>query len=234
MFVIGCRPSGGLRPESARAALSSLLADVPFLPGATIDDWAAPSRRFALAWSAHDPAEVGGVRYVHTEDRRVALFAGRPIRRLDGGGADGRGPLDPRHYLSPAQRWAPALDGRVAAARCDDDAGELELFSDALGAYPLFRCSDDGATWYSNSAEALRGSAAHSSSTSAPWPRWWDAVGRWKGIRSGGRCAACPPARSCATARTARERASELLPAESVAAMFGARPPTPRRPRRRS
>src|SRR4051812_38161602 len=156
VFVIGCRPGGALAAGPAASAIASLLAELPFLRGAPVREWAAPSSRFALACAAHAPGDVGGVRYVHEEARGVALFAGRPIRWLDGARADGRGPLDPRHYLAPAERWAPALDGRATAARCDDTAGELELFTDALGAYSLFCAAAGGASWVSNSAEGPR------------------------------------------------------------------------------
>ena len=47
--------------------------------------------------------QIGGTRYVHHEQNRLALFAGRPIHWRADGTADGRGPLDARHYLRPAK-----------------------------------------------------------------------------------------------------------------------------------
>jgi hypothetical protein len=92
------------------------------------------------------------VRYVHAEAGRAALFAGRPVR-WSGERADGRGPLDPRMYLPPAQEWARDLDGRCAALRCTDDS--VEVFSDPLGAYPLYERRAGRVAWVSNSPLAL-------------------------------------------------------------------------------
>src|SRR2546429_6246459 len=91
-----------------------------------------------------------------SEESRLALFAGRPVR-WDAGGheADGAGPLDPRTYLEPSAAWRDALDGRWAAARYDDAARELEVGADALGAYPLFGAEAHGARWFSNAPAAL-------------------------------------------------------------------------------
>jgi hypothetical protein len=92
---------------------------------------------------AHPPERVGGVRYSVVDGGRFALFAGRPIR-WEGEEADGRAVLDPALYLDG---MPDGLDGRFAVVR---SGGEVQ--TDALGAYPVYRC--DG--WVSNSPEALR------------------------------------------------------------------------------
>ncbi len=155
-FVLGSRPSGGLDAAPAADALAGVLAREGFLDPAGLRRWRAPDGHAALAWAAHDPAQLGGVEYVHAEERRLALFAGRPVR-WDAGGreADGAGPLDPSLYLEPSTAWRDALDGRWAAARYDDDARELEVGADALGAYPLFTADVHGARWFSNAPAAL-------------------------------------------------------------------------------
>jgi hypothetical protein len=161
LFLLGWRADGGLHPEPARAALSGLLERLGFLDPARIETWAAPSGRCVLAAVAHAPEQVGGVRYTALEPARMALFSGRPFRWTGEEQSDGAGPLDPAAYLPPAEGWAPALDGRFAAARYDDADAVLEVVTDPLGAYPLFAAERDGARWVSNNPELLRrGSAA--------------------------------------------------------------------------
>lgn len=146
------------RADGARAegALAALLERLPFLEGARARGWRAPSGRAALAWAQHPAAQAGGVEYVHTEPARFALFAGRPILWSPDGSADGRLPLRPSTFLGSAQRWSDRLDGRCAVVRYDDAEAELELWTDPLGAYPVFTAQAHGATWMSNSAPALR------------------------------------------------------------------------------
>jgi hypothetical protein len=155
LFVVGWSPRGAADAGRAAGALRELLTSAGFLDPRRIETWTAPSGAAAAAWAQHDPAQTGGVRHAHFERDRLALFAGRPIRWV-GEEADGRGPLDPRHYLAPADGWVDAMDGRWAAARIDDAAGELEVAADAMGAYPLFRARDAGGTsWFSGNPEAL-------------------------------------------------------------------------------
>lgn len=128
----------------------------PFFAGELVESWAAPSGRMAVATLAHAPERLGGVRYRAARGDTLALFCGRPIA-WEGERADGRGPLDPSRYLEEPEAWAAALDGRFAVLRCDDAAGELAVVGDALGAYPLYAGNDAaGATWVSNTAEAVR------------------------------------------------------------------------------
>src|SRR6476660_256716 len=155
-FVLGWRPSGGLDVAPAADALAGVVARGGFLDPARLRRWSSPGGHAALAYVAHDPAQLGGVEYVHSEEGRLALFAGRPVR-WDAGGreADGAGPLDPTTYLEASIAWRGGLDGRWAAARYDDRARELEVGADALGAYPLFTAEAHGARWFSNAPAAL-------------------------------------------------------------------------------
>jgi len=151
LWVIGW--SGGLAPDPRRAreAVAGLLGALPFPPASEANAWQAPSGAAAAAWAAQP-----GPRYVDATQGRVALWSGRPLLWEAGDRADGRVPLDPGLYLTPAHRWADALDGRAAAAVYDDQARTLTVRADPLGAYPLYRASAGGAEWISNRAEPLR------------------------------------------------------------------------------
>ena len=50
--------------------------------------------------------------------------------------------------------WAPRLDGRCTVVRTDGIV--LEVFSDPMGAYPVYKSERDGVTWISNSADLLK------------------------------------------------------------------------------
>ena len=155
-FVLGWRAQGGLDVEPVARALGHITDRLGFLKRRRIERWTAPDARVALTWVAHEPDEVGGVRYVHVEPGRVGLFAGRPVRWPSNAAPDGRGPLDPGFYLQPFRAFEDELDGRWAAARYDAHDAELEMAADALGAYPVFVAEHGGARWFSNNATALR------------------------------------------------------------------------------
>lgn len=155
-FVLGWRAQGGIEVEPGVLALSEVTGRLGFLDPGRIQRWKASDGRAALTWIADDPGRVGDVRYVQAEPDRVGLFAGRPIRWTGATAADGRGPLDPAFYLRPFRTFCDELDGRWAAARYDAGEGELELASDALGAYPLFVAEHGGARWFSNNPTVLR------------------------------------------------------------------------------
>ncbi|MDX6664920.1 MAG: hypothetical protein QOG68_1126 [Solirubrobacteraceae bacterium] len=144
LFLAGSSAAGEADADRAAAVLESLRA--PFFGAEPVQRWTAPSGRTAAAWLAHAPERVGGVRYAASDGGRLALFAGRPIRWA-GEEADGRGPLDPAAYLEGVPD---GMDGRFAVLRAGDDG--IEVVTDALGAYPVFRCGG----WVSNSPEALR------------------------------------------------------------------------------
>lgn len=138
----------------ARRALAELLDELPFFDAAAIETWSAPSGRVEIATVAHGAEDVGPVSYSSLQERRAALFAGRPVRWQADGRADGLSALDPNSYHEPAERWAAELDGRCTVVRADDTT--LEIYVDPLGAYPVFEAEVGGARWFSNSAMALR------------------------------------------------------------------------------
>ena len=222
LWVVGWRAGGGIDPATPAGALRATLARLPFLPGEDLRSWAAPSRRAAAAWVAHAPGRVGGVEYAHQEERRLALFSGRPFAWGDDDEPDGLGPLDPRTYLRPLRELAPTLDGRWAAVRCDDDEGVLEAGTDALGAYPIFQArGGDGAVWLSNNPSALRplagegglDHAALASVLGAGWSLGGHPV--WRGVRR---------VRPGSVLRLGDGAAEErlLLPDHELARLFGA------------
>ncbi|MGI8595205.1 MAG: hypothetical protein ACR2ML_12730 [Solirubrobacteraceae bacterium] len=157
VFVVGFSEAGRADGKRAAGALRDLLVRVGFLEPGRVECWTAPSRTAAAAWAQHDLAQTAGVRYAHREERRLALFSGRPFRWTGDETTEGRTPLDPAFYLPPAEEWVDALDGRWVAARYDDDARELEVACDTMGAYPLYRARDaEGTQWFATNAEALR------------------------------------------------------------------------------
>ncbi len=200
--------------ERPRAALAALLRHAPFLPGEAIGTWRAPSGRAAFAW-----AGTG----VHAEAAAAALFSGRPIR-WDGEEADGRGPLDPAGYLSDPQDWAPALDGRWAAAAYDEGSGELRVAADALGAHPLHTTEAPDGRWFGNAPLALRELGAGDRRPAAPGPLasllggGWSLAGDtwWPGVRRLGRSVLVRDRGE------ARAEETELLPLAELVRLPGA------------
>jgi hypothetical protein len=128
--------------------LRELARRLPFFPGRPVEEW-----RGEAAWITHAVEQTGGVRYVHAEGDRLALFSGRPVLWTGEARADGRAPLDPG-FLLDADLSAAALDGRFVVVRTGGDA--LEVLTDPLGAYPVYTTELDGQRLVSNSAEALR------------------------------------------------------------------------------
>jgi len=157
LFVVGWSSDGRVPPGLAPRAVGALSSRLPFFPGERVQAWRPPSGTVEAAWIAHAGERVGGVRYVHAERTRLELFAGRPILWGSDGRADGRGPLDPSGNRNAPAGWEARLDGRCVIVRGDDDRRELLLWTDALGAYPVFVTRAAEATWFSNSAEVLRG-----------------------------------------------------------------------------
>lgn len=156
LFLVGWRPSGGVDPGRGSDALDALLARLPYFDPAAAETWTGPSGRVTLSCVGHEPERLGGVRYLEADDRGMALFSGRPFCWTEGGGADGIAPLDPAFYRRPAGEWAASVDGRCTAIRCDDERGELELYTDPLGSYPVYGGEAEGTRWFSNSAELVR------------------------------------------------------------------------------
>jgi hypothetical protein len=156
LFLIGFSSDGAADAATAEQALTRLLDRLPFFPARPVGSWLAPSATLAAAWVSHAPEQTAGVEYVHAQERRLALFSGRPFLWTGEREADGRGPLDPAFYLQPADRWAEDLDGRFAAVRYDDADRALEVVSDAMGGYPVYEATAGGARWLSNNADLLR------------------------------------------------------------------------------
>jgi hypothetical protein len=222
LFVLGHASHGTAGATEAETALKRLLEPLPFFPARPVESWRAPSGTLAAAWVTHASEQVGGVRYVHAEDGRLALFSGRPFRWSGERAADGRAPLDPAFYLPPAETWAGELDGRFAAARYDDADRTLEVVSDSTGAYPVYEATTGATRWISNNAELLRGlcgSTELDPEVLAPvLGGGWSLSGHpaWRGVRrlSYGcirRIAPGGPARRL-----------DLLPVPSIADMLGA------------
>ena len=133
LFLVGDRGDAGRAVDVLEALRSPFLTDgvMTRLPGG--------------ACLAHPPERVGGVEHAVVDEDRFALFAGRPIR-WEGDHADGRSVLDPALYFG----GVPAgMDGRFAVVR--SDGGALEVRTDPLGAYPVYRSEG----WVSNSPAAL-------------------------------------------------------------------------------
>jgi hypothetical protein len=220
LFIVGCSVAP-MDVTVPRRALTELLVALPFLDPAAIESWQAPSTRVTIVAVAHS-ASVGEVhRYTAFEPERAALFAGRPVRWSDGGNADGRAPLDAASYHPPAERWAAQLDGRCTVVRADD-AG-VELFSDPLGAYPVFEARQESARWFSNSAEALRllsgdrgiDEDALASVLAGGWSLGGNPI--WRAVRR------VPRGVVLWAGADGGERSRELLPLREIASLPGAR-----------
>jgi hypothetical protein len=221
LFLAG-QSSQPLDVDRARRALAALLAELPFdLSPAELRTWSSPSRRTAIVSVAPSPDRIGGVSYVALEAERAALFAGRPVLWRGGNGADGTRAIDARTYLRPAAEWAHELDGRCTAARADGE--RLELFSDQLGAYPVFETTGADARWFSNSADLLRRIGGRDEvdveTLASVLAGGWSLGGQplWRGVRrvARGQLLALEP--GVADKRTA------LLPLERIAASTGGR-----------
>lgn len=156
LFAAGWSRSAPVDGRPAIDALRGVVGRLPFFDAQQIQDWRAPSGAAALAWVAHPPSATGGSRYVHTGPHRFSAYAGRPIRWTDDDGADGRSPLDPRAFDSASSGATRGLDGRCVVIRYDDSQRALDLWSDPLGAYPVFVTDVDEVTWVGNNAELLR------------------------------------------------------------------------------
>ena len=156
LFAIGWSTSRAADPAPAGAILADLVTGMPFFTAGARQDWRSADGRVAVAAIAHASADGDpGTGYLHLEDRRMALFSGRPIAWTSDASADGRGPAEASFYLRPAREWSDALDGRCVVARYDADAQELEVYVDPLGAYPVYRAGVPDGFWISNSAQLL-------------------------------------------------------------------------------
>jgi hypothetical protein len=194
---------GRVAERDAAGAVGSVAAELPYLGSAAVETWRAPSGRAELAWIAHAPDRVGGVRYVEIESNSVALFAGRPAGTHDA-------------------RRAFGAEGRCTAATYDDATGELELYSDRLGAYPMFVARGPEGVAFSNSADVLRRllgtTAVDAAAVASLIGGGWSLSGHplWADVRR-------VPRGVLLRVTRAGERADELLPASAIAGWFAAR-----------
>jgi hypothetical protein len=156
LFVIGFSREGALAREDAADALERVLDRLPFFKTGDVRAWCSPSGTAAAAAATHSLEQTGGVEYVRVRSDGFVLFAGRPIAWTGEATADGRAPLDTRFYLSKSHDWMNALDGRCMAARYDEGERRMTLFTDRLGAYPVFSTRAGQVRWFSNSAALLR------------------------------------------------------------------------------
>ena len=74
LFLIGWSPRGGVDALSSETHLRRVVAQLPPPRPARVECWTAPSGRVAMACAVHEPNRVGGIRYVHLERDRLALF----------------------------------------------------------------------------------------------------------------------------------------------------------------
>jgi asparagine synthase len=149
VFVVGFDPAG-LAVEAMQHSLRALADEAPFLDADAVRSWQSSDGKAASAWLCDEGVAVGGVDYVHADDRALSLFAGRPIAWRADGSADGRSTLNPRMYLAPAVRWAEQLDGRFAAVRYAPDDLGLEVVTDPMGAYPVYTATAGSCRFVSN------------------------------------------------------------------------------------
>lgn len=218
LFIAGRGPSP-VDPEAARRALSQLLAELSFFDATAIETWKAPSGRVAIATVSHGSSEVGQVRYSSLQERRAALFAGRPVRWQADGTADGQRALDVDGYHEPPERWAEELDGRCTVVRAEQDT--LEIYTDPLGAYPVFEASVDRVRWFANNATALALLAGEDSldedALASLLAGGWSLGGQplWRAVRR-------LPRGGVLSLSDEGERRRELLPLERIAALPGA------------
>ena len=156
LFVVGWSPQGSVDAAAGERALRKLLEGLPFFQDEPVETWTAASGTACAACVAHPHDQTCGIRYRHFDPEHLALFSGRPMRWAADGTGEGRGPLVPSHYLHPPETWMRDLDGRCVAVRCCDGPRTLEVFSDPMGAYPVYTTGVGPVTWISNNAEALR------------------------------------------------------------------------------
>lgn len=126
----------------ATSAFAAFAAALPFYVGRTPHSWTSPDGRAAFHWILEEDDGIPRV-------ADGAAFLGRPITWTSGTEAHGRAPLAPGFFARPAADWADALDGRCAVLRYAD--GALEVYSDPMGAYPLYRADAGDVLWVASS-----------------------------------------------------------------------------------
>jgi hypothetical protein len=221
IFLIGWREEGRIESRAAATVLRALVGELAPLDPDAIETWESPAGNVAVKAIGHRP-EQPSISYSHFEPLRMALFAGRPIFWEPTGEANGRDTLDPRFYLAPPEQWMHSLDGPCTAVRYDDTAGSLDVYSDPLGAYPVYSApGGDGTLWLTNKpallAEllGLRGLSARALASffACSWAFGGDPV--WKGIDR------LPRGSLLRFTSAGGPEVVPLLPAETIASYFG-------------
>jgi hypothetical protein len=121
-------------PALPDADLAGFAAELPFYDGRAVQRWTTAD--CALHWITESDDGI---------ERGAIAWFGRPIVWTDDA-ADGRAPLEPGFFAG--DHWD-ELDGRCAVLRFT--GGVLEVYSDPMGAYPLYRAEGRGALWIANS-----------------------------------------------------------------------------------
>src|SRR3954454_1576355 len=220
VFLIGWREQGRVESRAAASALRALAGELAPLDPDAIVTWESPGGNVAVTAVGHSPEQLS-ISYTHFEPSRMALFAGRPIFWEPTGEANGRDTLDPRFYLAPPEQWMHSLDGRCTAVRYDDAVGSLDVYSDPLGAYPVYSANGgDGTIWLTNKPAlltellGLRGlnARALASFFTCSWAFGGNPLGQ--GI------ARPPPASLHRFTRTGGHEVVSLLPAHTIGSYF--------------
>jgi len=221
VFLIGWREHGRVESRAAPRALRALAGELAPLDPDAIETWESPGGNVAVAVIGHPPEQLS-ISYTHFEPSRMALFAGLPIFWEPTGEANGRDTLDPRFYLAPPEQWMHSLDGRCTAVRYDDEAGSLDVYSDLLGAYPVYSAqAGDGTIWLTNKPALLTdlldlrdlNARALASFFTCSWAFGGDTL--WEGIDR------LPRASLHRFTRSGGHEVVPLLPAQTIASYFG-------------
>jgi hypothetical protein len=221
VFLIGWRAQGRVESQAAASRLRAFAGELAPLDPDAIETWESPEGNVAVNAIAHRPEQVS-ISYSHFEPAKMALFAGRPIFWEQSGEANGRDTLDPRFYLAPPEQWMHSLDGRCTAVRYDDAEGSLDVYTDPLGAYPVYSGkAGDGTLWLTNKPALLTellglrelNARALASFVTCSWAFGGETL--WQGIDR------LPRASLHRFTRSGGHEVVPLLPAETIASYFG-------------
>lgn len=221
IFLIGWREQGRVESQGAAGALRGLAAELTPLDPDRIEHWESPDGSVLVEAVSHPPEQLS-IAYSHFEPSRMALFAGRPIVWRETGEADGREALDARFYLAPPEAWMHSLDGPCAVVRYDEASGSLDVYTDPLGAYPVYSArAADGTLWLTNKPVlltdllALGGFSARALASffTCSWAFGGETI--WEGIDR------LPRASLHQFRRAGGHQSLSLLPTGTIASYFG-------------
>lgn len=223
VFVVGWSESGRADLTLALGALDASDLVREKLGGVVPRGWASPDGHVVVASVEHSASEVPGARYLHLENDRMALFAGRPFVWTDEYRADGVSTLDAAFFVTRSLS-GDDLDGRLAVVRYEGATGTLEVLTDRLGAYPLFAADGAGMTWFGNTPFAVARASGRMDLDAEALGSFlsigWSLGGRpiWSGVRR------LPRATLEVHRRGGRAVSTDLLPARTIAGFFGQAP----------